>query len=101
MAQVRYQAKLDEIELLIGRRPSHAAPKARSPKPRSISPPPSAHSEQRTFGHFFKDAGYATCVVGKWQLGNDLPGPALFGFQENCLWQLIRRPGRSVSSSMT
>jgi len=50
--------------------------------------------KQRTFGHFFKDAGYATCVVGKWQLGNDLPGPALFGFQENCLWQLIRRPGR-------
>jgi len=50
--------------------------------------------QQKTFGHFFRDAGYATCVVGKWQLGNDLPGPALFGFQENCLWQLNRRPGR-------
>jgi arylsulfatase A len=50
--------------------------------------------KQRTFGHFFKDAGYATCVVGKWQLGKDLEGPALFGFQEHCLWQLNRRPGR-------
>ena len=51
-------------------------------------------SKQQTFGHFFKAAGYATCVVGKWQLGNELAGPALFGFEENCLWQLIRRPGR-------
>jgi arylsulfatase A len=50
--------------------------------------------KQRTFGHFFKDAGYATCVVGKWQLGKELEGPGLFGFEENCLWQLIRRPGR-------
>jgi len=50
--------------------------------------------KQRTFGHFFKDAGYATCVVGKWQLSNGLEGPRLFGFDENCLWQLVRRPGR-------
>ena len=50
--------------------------------------------KQQTFGHFFKAAGYATCVVGKWQLGSGLEGPGLFGFQENCLWQLIRRPGR-------
>jgi arylsulfatase A len=56
--------------------------------------------KQRTFGHFFKDAGYATCVVGKWQLGNDLPGPALFGFQENCLWQLNRRPARYLNPGL-
>jgi len=50
--------------------------------------------KQQTFGNYFKAAGYATCVVGKWQLGKELEGPGLFGFQENCLWQLIRRPGR-------
>ncbi|MGA0029281.1 MAG: sulfatase-like hydrolase/transferase [Opitutales bacterium] len=50
--------------------------------------------KQQTFGNIFKAAGYATCVVGKWQLGNGLEGPGLFGFQEHCLWQLVRRPGR-------
>lgn len=50
--------------------------------------------KQQTFGHLFKAAGYATCVVGKWQLSNGFEGPRLFGFEENCLWQLVRRPGR-------
>lgn len=50
--------------------------------------------QQKTFGNIFKAAGYATCVVGKWQLSNGLEGPRLFGFDENCLWQLVRRPGR-------
>ncbi len=49
---------------------------------------------QQTFGNFFKAAGYATCITGKWQLSNGLEGPGHFGFDENCLWQLIRRPGR-------
>lgn len=49
---------------------------------------------QRTFGNFFKAAGYATCITGKWQLSNGFEGPGLFGFDENCLWQLVRRPGR-------
>lgn len=51
-----------------------------------------------TFGNFFKDAGYATCIVGKWQLdgGYDGPknfgfdGPGHYGFDEYCLWQLTR-----------
>ena len=43
-----------------------------------------------------KDAGYATCIVGKWQLNgiyHDLPGnqdltrPYGFGFDEYSLWQ--------------
>lgn len=49
---------------------------------------------QKTFGNFLKAAGYATCVAGKWQLGNGYDGPAHFGFDEYCLWQLNRRPGR-------
>jgi arylsulfatase A len=49
---------------------------------------------QQTFGNFFRNAGYATCIVGKWQLQGDYPGPAHFGFDEYALWQLNRRPGR-------
>ena len=49
---------------------------------------------QKTFGNLLKDAGYATCITGKWQLDNGLEGPAHFGFEEHCLWQLVRRPDR-------
>lgn len=49
---------------------------------------------QKTFGNLLKDAGYSTCITGKWQLDNGLEGPAHFGFNEYCLWQLNRRPGR-------
>ena len=49
---------------------------------------------QTTFGNLFKAAGYATCIAGKWQLANGYAGPAHFGFDEYCLWQLNRRPGR-------
>ena len=49
---------------------------------------------QKTFGNLFKSAGYATCITGKWQLSNGYEGPAHFGFDEYCLWQLNRRPGR-------
>ena len=49
---------------------------------------------QKTFGNLLKQAGYATCITGKWQLSNGFEGPAHFGFDEYCLWQLTRRPGR-------
>jgi arylsulfatase A len=49
---------------------------------------------QKTFGNFFHDAGYATCITGKWQLSGDYEGPKHFGFDEYALWQLNRRPGR-------
>ena len=49
---------------------------------------------QTTFGNLMKNAGYATCITGKWQLGNGFEGPAHFGFDEYCLWQLTRRPDR-------
>ena len=49
---------------------------------------------ETTFAHLLKRAGYATCVVGKWQLKGGFDGPDHFGFDEYCLWQLTRRPGR-------
>jgi arylsulfatase A len=49
---------------------------------------------QTTFGNIMKRAGYATCMAGKWQLGRDVSLPKHFGFDEHCLWQLNRRPGR-------
>lgn len=49
---------------------------------------------QKTFANHLRDAGYATGVVGKWQLGNGFEGPGLFGFDDYCLWQLTRKPGR-------
>ncbi len=47
-------------------------------------------THQTTFAQLFKQAGYATCIAGKWQLGRDLSLPAHFGFDQYCLWQLDR-----------
>lgn len=55
---------------------------------------------QRTFGHLLRDNGYKTCIVGKWQLGQDKTLPDHFGFDEHCLWQLFRRPSRYPSPGM-
>jgi len=49
---------------------------------------------QKTFGNLLQQAGYATCVTGKWQLKGELQGPGHFGFDEYALWQLTRRPDR-------
>ncbi len=43
---------------------------------------------QTTFGHLFQNAGYATCIVGKWQLGKDPASPYDAGFDSYCLWQV-------------
>ncbi len=49
---------------------------------------------ERTFGNLFRDAGYATGIVGKWQLsGNGFDGrigitPQNAGFDDSLLWQL-------------
>jgi len=48
----------------------------------------------KTFGNLFKDAGYATCVAGKWQLGEAPKLPQKFGFDEAYLWHHMRRPSR-------
>ncbi len=66
---------------------------------------------QKTFGNLLRDAGYATCIAGKWQLnglGRNKPGnqdlnrPHHFGFDEYCLWQLnhSRKDGERYANPM-
>jgi len=54
-----------------------------------------------TFGNVMQEAGYETCIAGKWQLNglaykdliadwNDNTRPSKFGFGEYCLWQLTK-----------
>lgn len=54
-------------------------------------------SDRKTFGNLFKDNGYNTAVVGKWQLNGlsyklkdhkKMSKPLDFGFDEYSLWQL-------------
>ncbi len=49
---------------------------------------------ERTFGNILRDAGYATGIAGKWQLGGDGETVRHFGFDEHCLWHIIGRSGR-------
>ncbi len=53
-----------------------------------------------TFAHRLQRAGYATCIVGKWQLGQAVDLPKRFGFDEHCLWQHTRRPPRYANPGL-
>jgi arylsulfatase A len=53
-----------------------------------------------TFAHLFKQAGYATGIAGKWQLGREKDAPQHFGFDEAFLWQHTRRPPRYASPGL-
>jgi len=66
---------------------------------------------QQTFGNLLKEAGYATCIAGKWQLNGlnrnnpnnqDVTRPYHFGFDEYCLWQLhhTRREGERFANAL-
>ena len=53
-------------------------------------------TKEKTIGSIFKDAGYSTCISGKWQLNGiaqkkegweSADRPYQFGFEEYCLWQ--------------
>ena len=57
--------------------------------------------EHPSIGNLMKEAGYATCISGKWQLNglsykkqltdwDDHTRPNKLGFDEYCLWQLTR-----------
>ena len=60
------------------------------------------NANEKTFGNLFKDNGYQTAIVGKWQLNGlkikeidqkikeDNTRPYRFGFDEYCLWQLTK-----------
>ena len=60
------------------------------------------NSNQKTFGNLFKENGYKTAIVGKWQLNGikikavdknisqDNKRPHEFGFDEYSLWQLTK-----------
>jgi arylsulfatase A len=41
----------------------------------------------QTFASLLKQAGYSTCMVGKWQLGKSHELPRQVGFDEALLWQ--------------
>ena len=56
--------------------------------------------KQTTFAHLLKKSGYATCIVGKWQLGKQPDSPQHFGFDQSCLWQHTR-PARSPDNKDT
>ena len=45
---------------------------------------------ETTFAHLLGKVGYATCIVGKWQLGQTRDAPQHFGFEESLLWQHTR-----------
>ncbi|MEZ0265448.1 MAG: sulfatase-like hydrolase/transferase, partial [Phycisphaerae bacterium] len=53
-----------------------------------------------TFANLLKNAGYATGICGKWQLGHDRDLPKRFGFDESYLWQLTRRPPRYANPGL-
>ena len=55
---------------------------------------------ETTFGHLMKNAGYATGICGKWQLGHEQDSPQHFGFDESCLWQQTRRPPRYANPGL-
>jgi len=55
---------------------------------------------ETTFGQLMKQAGYATAICGKWQLGRETDSPQHFGFEESFLWQHTRRPPRYANPGL-
>ena len=60
------------------------------------------NQDQKTFAHLAKEAGYATAIAGKWQLGANQKLPKHFGFDQYCLWQLSkpRREGERYAKPL-
>ncbi|MCD6393993.1 MAG: sulfatase-like hydrolase/transferase [Planctomycetes bacterium] len=45
--------------------------------------------KEATFANRLKEAGYSTCIAGKWQLCGDGETVRNFGFDEHCLWNML------------
>jgi arylsulfatase A len=56
--------------------------------------------DANTFAHVLKQAGYATAIAGKWQLGRAKNLPQRLGFEEAVLWQHTRRPPRYANPGL-
>jgi arylsulfatase A len=54
-------------------------------------------AKETTFAQLLKKAGYATCVAGKWQLGQEKNFPQELGFDESFLWQHTLKRVRTVN----
>jgi len=64
--------------------------------------------KEKTFGQMMQEAGYKTCIAGKWQLNGiyhdrfpkesrmDTMRPIKSGFDESCLWQVTQAKKRKV-----
>ncbi len=48
----------------------------------------------KTFPQALREAGYRTCMGGKWELSGGPEAPGIFGFDEYLLWQLSGRGSR-------
>ena len=73
------------VMLMSGLYPNRTGFRALISKDKGVRMPASI----KTFGHYFQDAGYATAIAGKWQLGkfDEYPGqPTEHGFDEYCMW---------------
>lgn len=55
---------------------------------------------ETTFAQLLRQAGYATGICGKWQLGKEADSPQHFGFEESLLWQQTRRPPRYANPGL-
>ena len=44
--------------------------------------------QEITFANLLKNAGYKTCIAGKWQLSGNADTVKKFGFDEHCLWNM-------------
>lgn len=55
---------------------------------------------QVTFAQLLRDAGYATAIVGKWQLGAQPDRPRHFGFDHHCLWHFLSRQSRYAAPGL-
>ena len=48
---------------------------------------------ETTFANLLQEAGYATAIAGKWQLGGNAQTIRDFGFDQFCIWQVDGRRG--------